>query len=523
MDYTKELEKFFSDWKNMLTCGKFYYIQDKQWKVVPFEPNESQLELYNNLHYFNVIPKARQRWFSTAIEILGLNFCILNKSISAWVIAHNLEDAKKIFKTKIKFPRENLWWPDENSIEYKIAQELKNTIKVVKDNESTLEFSNGSTIYVSTSFRSGTLQFLHISEFWKIAAKYPEKAKEILSWAMEAVWEWGYIFIESTAEWKNDFYTLVKYWERLHLVWKKLNHLEPKLFFFPWWEAQEYKLDDPHLQLTWETVKYFQWLKRDHGIEVTKEQAKWWQVKKEKLKELMWREYPSYLDEAFEVIVMWAYFRKQLEQLQKDWRYCFAPYVSRYPVYMAWDLWMRDAKDLSFFQLIWWEIRLIKWWRWSDMSFTDLHNSVLTKLWFPIKKIFLPHDAVKRNENDGFSVKDTAIQLWYDVEIIKRSSLDGWINLVRDMLCEFVINNADCTQPVKIWWEFVNFTIIDMLSAYKEEFDKTHWIWLGRPEHNDASHTWDNIRYMCQAVQMIREDSNIKLQPAWSPDFSDIM
>ena len=68
------------------------------------------------------------------------------------------------------------------------------------DNIRELSFSNGSRIAVGTSFRSGTLQFLHISEFGKICAKYPEKAREIVTGAIEALSIDGKLFIESTAE-----------------------------------------------------------------------------------------------------------------------------------------------------------------------------------------------------------------------------------------------------------------------------------------------------------------------------------
>jgi len=48
-----------------------------------------------------------------------------------------------------------------------------------KASESEFVFSNGSSIAVSVSMRSATAQYLHISEFGKICAKYPEKAREI--------------------------------------------------------------------------------------------------------------------------------------------------------------------------------------------------------------------------------------------------------------------------------------------------------------------------------------------------------
>lgn len=515
------IKDFLSDWKQRLFSWKLYYIENKQGKKVPFIPNRDQKYLYNNLHYYNAIWKARQLWYSTAIDIFLLDQTMFNANTNAWIIAHNLDDAKKLFKSKIKFPYDNLWWLDKGSAQYKVWQEIKRNIKLVANNWSTLEFSNGSSIYVSTSFRSWTLQFLHISEFWKIASKYPEKAKEILSGAIEAVWEWGMIFIESTAEWKNDFYVIIKRAEKLQILWKKLNHLEPKLFFVAWWENPDYSLIDSETVLTSETINYFKNMKKEHWITVKVDQAKWWQVKRDWLNELMWREYPSYLDEAFEVIVMWAYFKKQLELLSKEQRFCAVPYTSGFKVYMVWDLWMRDAKDMAFFQLIWKEVRIIKWWRWSDISYKDYIDSVVKKLPYSVDRIFLPHDAVKRNETDWSNVRDLSIELWYDTHVLTKSSIVSWIDLTRDTFSRFWINKQDCFQPIKIWWERMQLSLADMLWAFQEEFDKVHWIGLGKPKHNDASHTWDMIRYLSQAVKYIEEEWQIEIQEVYAPNNDD--
>ncbi|RUM74140.1 MAG: hypothetical protein DSZ10_02150, partial [Sulfurovum sp.] len=56
-----------------------------------------------------------------------------------------------------------------------LPEELLNFLGVKNTVRNTKEFalSNDSKIYIATSFRSGTLQFLHISEFGKISAKNP--------------------------------------------------------------------------------------------------------------------------------------------------------------------------------------------------------------------------------------------------------------------------------------------------------------------------------------------------------------
>ena len=67
----------------------------------------------------------------------------------------------------------------------------------------------------------------------------------------------------------------------------------------------------------------------------------------------------------------------------------------------------------------------------------------------------------------------------------------------------------------------MQLSLVDMLWAFQEEFDKVHWIGLGKPKHNDASHTWDMIRYLSQAVFFIEEDNKIEIQEAYSPSNDD--
>jgi len=527
------IQEALSDWKNRMHTWKLYYIQDKQAKVVPFVPNDDQLYLNENLHYFNVIPKARQRWFTTDIDVFITDQCIFNENISAWIIAHTLDDAYKIFKTKVKFPYDNLGWPDtpENADFYTLWQNIKKECQIVKNNESTLEFSNWSSIYVSTSFRSWTLQFLHISEFWKIAHKSPEKAQEIISGAMEAVWEWWIIFIESTAEGKNEFYFIVKEAEQLKLTWKPLNHLEPKLFFVPWWKDPNYTLEDEHLELTTETERYFEKLEDEHSdllaehwvTEIKLWQKKWWQMKKKRLKNKMGREYPSFLEEAFEVIVEWAYYKKEIQELLKDHRLCKFKRDPAYPTYLATDLGMADAMSCIFFQMIWKEIRIVDWFRWSNYSVKDLHTVKLSKLWYKLEKVFTPHDWAKRSQNDWVSTSNYFRDLWYKVKQLTRdNAIMDRINLARDMFSRlWVDERLECW----IWPKLLPMKLLDLIAQYREKMDHTSGLWLGYPLHNhESSHDADALWYMfrsCKWLESEMMDETAWTEAVYSPDIDD--
>jgi hypothetical protein len=91
------------DWR----LRNLYWITDKSGKKVKFTPWPEQEKFLANLWFRNVILKARQRGFSTLIQIVGLDTCLFNTNTSAAVIAQDQEAATVIFR-KIKFAYDNL-------------------------------------------------------------------------------------------------------------------------------------------------------------------------------------------------------------------------------------------------------------------------------------------------------------------------------------------------------------------------------------------------------------------------------
>jgi hypothetical protein len=155
--------------------SNLYTIIDKAGRQVPFRPNDAQLAFLEELHSANIILKARQLGFTTLCCLIYLDACLFTPNTRAGVIAHKLDDAKVIFRDKIKYAYDQL---DEG---------LKAACPAVQDSADTLTFGNNSSIRVSTSMRSGTLQYLHVSEFGKICAQYPDKAREIVTGALNTV------------------------------------------------------------------------------------------------------------------------------------------------------------------------------------------------------------------------------------------------------------------------------------------------------------------------------------------------
>ena len=243
----------FDDWRWRLT--HLYRIRDAEGRCVPFRPNWAQQALLEDLHHQNVILKARQLGFTTLIQLIMLDSCLFNRNVAAATIAHRLEDAAEIFNNKIRFAYEAL------------PERFRRAVPAVRDSERKLSFANGSYIRVDTSLRSGTFQFLHVSEYGKLCAKYPDKAEEVRTGALNALHVGQAVFIESTAEGREgDFYEICRKARDLARLGRDLTPLDFKFHFFPWWRHPGYRLAPRGVVVGAEEARYFEELAAGQGI-----------------------------------------------------------------------------------------------------------------------------------------------------------------------------------------------------------------------------------------------------------------
>ena len=243
--------------------SNLYWITDKAGKAVPFVPNTAQLKFLDEVHTLNLILKVRQLGFTTLCCLIYLDACLFTPHTRAGVIAHRLDDAKVIFRDKIRFPYDRL---DDG---------LRSAVPAVQDSADTLTFGNNSSIRVSTSMRSGTLQYLHVSEFGKICAHTPEKAREIVTGALNTVEAGQFVVIESTAEGQEGaFYEMTQRARERAVSGVALTRLDYKFHFFPWWQELPYQLNDAAVVIGTEDERYFANLE-ETGVKLSLAQKRW--------------------------------------------------------------------------------------------------------------------------------------------------------------------------------------------------------------------------------------------------------
>jgi hypothetical protein len=265
-----------------------YWVQDEKGEVVRFVRNESQRAYWANVWYLNAILKARPLGFSTLIAILELDACLFNGNTTAGIVDYALPEAQKKLN-KIKFAYNRL--PDA----------VREAVPLIKQNSESLEFDNGSVIHVGTSHRGGTLQVLHVSEFGKISAERPDRAREIKTGAFGTVHAGQFIHVESTAEGTGgEFYELVQRAEAQQREARPLTALDFKLHFFPWWKHRGYRLSAIGVQLPVEIADYLKDIEARNGVVLDAEQRAWYAAKVRQIgPDAIKSEYPSTSDECF--------------------------------------------------------------------------------------------------------------------------------------------------------------------------------------------------------------------------------
>lgn len=472
-----------SRWSDPLwRLHNLYWIQDEQGKKVRFRPNEEQEHFYRNQWYLNVILKARQLGFTTFIDLMALDACLWNENFAAGIIAHNLGDAQKIFRKKIKYPYEHL--PDA----------IKAKVPIVKDNAAELLFANNSEISVGTSMRSGTLQFLHVSEFGKICRKYQDKAEEIVTGAFNAVHSGQRIYVESTAEGRSgQFYDMCKIAQDNKRSGRKLSPLDFKFHFYPWYQKRHYVLDPSQVVWTKEMRAYFQELKDKAGIELTPQQQAWYIKKASTMGDKMKQEFPSTPEEAFEAAIIGSYYGSILTKMRGQGRIRRVLPVDGQPVNTFWDLGRNDVTAIWFHQHVAGEHRFIRYFEDSgeDLGhyFRYLENLRIERGWI-FGRHFLPHDAENKSLERNESRVDRLVELGIEyskIKVVDRiDDINNGIEMVRSILPQCWIDEEDCAQGIVC------------LEEYQKVWDDRNGVFRNHPLHNHASNGADAFRQFAQ-------------------------
>jgi hypothetical protein len=487
--------------------NNLYRIIDKTGQEVKFTLNAEQEALYDNRWYQNLILKARQLGFSTYIAIFMLDCSLFDANTACGIVDATIDDAKGKL-AKIKFAYEGL------------PADLQTAIPIKTANAYELEFTNGSSICVGTSHRGGTLQILHVSEYGKICAKSPDRAREIRTGALNTIQAGQIVFIESTAEGQEGgFYTSCQIAQSKARLKTKLTPLDFKFHFYGWYLSKDYTIDPTGVFISDNRRDYFELLRLEHGIQLTPGQMAWYVKKEETQDDDMKREFPSTPEEAFAASIEGAYYGKQMAIAENEGRVCKLDYEPSLPVETAWDIGMDDETAIWFFQRFKKECRIIDYYERSD-EYLPHFVEVLNEKPYKYSMHWFPHDVKVREWGAGKSRIQSAIDYGITPTKVPDHKIADRIHTTR-ILFKSMIFDADRTAIGR-----------KAVKSYRKEWDDERATWRDKPYHNWASNGADALGYLAmifneevekkpQEPKPIRGLADITIDELWNEKRQD--
>jgi len=450
--------------------------------VIRFKPNKAQLEFLDRLWHRSIILKARQLGFTTLIAIAWLDHALFNANSRCGIIAQDKEAAGVIFRDKVKFAYDNL------------PIGLREAMPLAIANAGELLFAhNNSSIRVATSMRSGTIHRLHVSEFGKICAKYPEKAKEVMLGSIQAVPLTGIAIIESTAEGaEGRFYDLTQKAIAMDEQEKVLTERDWRFHFFPWHGEDRYRMDWRNVTITPKDDAYFDAIEAQMETTLDDEQRAWYVATRDAdfvgNEDNMKQEYPSTPKEAFEVSSEGCYYTAQLTAVRKQGRILRIP-VTGVPVNTFWDIGNSDGCAIWLHQQVGMEDRFIGYIEahGEDLRFYVKQLQDTGHIW---NKHFLPHDAGhkrlgEKNESTEDQLKKLLLRNTVIVPVTP--SINTAIQTTRQQFSSCYFDEAGCKDG------------LSRLAGYKKKWNEKAGRWSDEPLHDINSEGADAFRQFAQA------------------------
>jgi hypothetical protein len=462
---------------------------DDEGTILNFKPNRAQLRFISRLWHRNIILKARQLGFTTLICIVWLDHALFNTNQRCGIVAHDDAAALSIFRDKVKLAYDHM------------PATLRAKMPVASRNEHEILFAhNNSSVRVATSMRSGTIHRLLISEYGKICARWPHKAMEVQTGSLPAVPSTGITVIESTAEGMDgDFYKKTKAAIALEQLGKPLGVKDFRFHFYAWWMEPKYRVRAGDAVITRKHEEYFSDVANKVQAELgqrlvlTVEQKTWYVATLEGEfsgdEQVMWREYPSYPQEAFKVSLEGAYYANQLALARRQGRIGNVPYVEGIPVHTFWDLGLNDIQAIWFMQVVGVHHRFINYFEDSGEGVNHYARQCQTfamEYGYTYGVHHIPHDGAARR---------VTMEKPETYEEMMRKA--GFKNIRVVPRITHVTTGIDQTRAKfgQCWFDETNCSVgLAHLGNYRKEWDANRGLWKDTPLHSPASNAADAFR-----------------------------
>ena len=466
--------------------NNLYTIIRKDGSTGVFKMNLAQHIVYaaSRQHPRVIILKSRQQGISTFWLVSYFDDALFARNFFIGMMAQGEAEATALFE-RTKFLWDNL------------SDAVKSflNIRITKDNTKELAFSNNCKIYIRLSFRSTTLQRLHVSEFGKIANQYPKRARETKTGTLQALAPGLTGAIESTAEGRNEFMFM---WDNAVLA-KASGNMAPKDFYpvFLSWLDDPDCVSDVYQPPTPISEEYFKTLEERYNLVATQEQRNFWIIQYRELGTDIFQEYPATPEEAFRATRDGTFYAKlyNTHVLAKG-RLQTKLYDPALYTDVFFDLGVDDYFVMVFAQWHRGQYRIVGEYVNNGFGLEHYIQQAFS-MGMEIRDMYFPHDISVRELGSSH----TGSGLARSREDIAREKIAGraTLKIMPKISVADGIENVRRIIP-NMWIDPCCEYLISCLLNYSKKYDDKLRVFTNTPVHDEFSHGADALRGMASVT-----------------------
>ncbi len=210
---------------------------------------------------------------------------------------------------------------------------------------------------------------------------------------------------------------------------------------------------------------------------------------------------------SFEAALRGAVYLKELAMLREKKRIVMAAYDPKLPVFTVWDLGIRDAMAIGFYQKLRRQLVMVDYYENTGLGFPH-YAKVVKEKHYVYGKHFAPHDIKQKELMSGKTRISTADDLGITFEIIPSISIEDGIDLGRALFHHLIVDGTACD----VW--------LELIPQYVYERDEKKQTNKPKPLHNFASNAADVHRYaaIVEDQMEIEDTPEDEAEVGWEDD-----
>lgn len=470
---------------SVFRIANLYEIKTIEGERKAFIPSEEQKVLIYDLcvrgYKALVCPKARKLGLSTVLCVIAADKIAWESGQEVALVDRTKEDAIDKLDRMVRFAIESL--DPRFGVNLAITKDNDAELRIVTKSPDDLE----SRYRAGASFRGGTPQFLHVSEWAAIQFDEPSRSEEIKTGAMEAA-RHGIRVIESTWRGGADGHVWTYVEQALETPEDQKTPEDWRIRFFPWWVGKANVREGDIKRVDEATNRYLDEKEVELGIKFTPQQRLWYYFQKRDLGIFIKRENPTTLEECWSTPVEGAIYADLIERIRGEQKIIPLTPNPALEVDTVWDL---GAPANT---VVWYVQRLGN----GQYDFIDCDGGLdlttdervehMRRKGYTYGCHYVPHDAAAE-QRGGLTFQEELMRAGLEnVRVVPRTSdIELGINALRKILPHCRFDSERCKHGLK------------MLSAYHAKIEVGGKHRSENIVHDASSHYADAARVLAEA------------------------